>query len=199
VEGHANPYIDGDGETDGLIAALRVVDDRVEAEQELQRLARFDTLTGLANRAETLARFDTLISAPRRAGRHLGILFCDVDHFKAVNDTWGHTTGDVVLATIGTRISECVRAGDTVGRIGGDEILVLMPAVRSLEESATIAERIRMRAAEPIYAGEMVVQVSLSIGATVARPDETVLSVLARADTAMYRAKAAGRDAVTRI
>ena len=89
--------MDAGGKTDGLIAALRIVDDRVEAEEQLDRLARFDPLTGLANRAEAFGRLESALKNPRDPGPHLGVLFCDVDDFKDVNDTWGHAVGDVVL------------------------------------------------------------------------------------------------------
>lgn len=109
VDGHGKPYVDADGNTDGLIAALRIVDDRVEVEQQLEKLARFDTLTGLANRAEAIARLESALEHPPALGMHLGILFCDVDHFKDINDTWGHAAGDLVLATLAARVRESVR------------------------------------------------------------------------------------------
>lgn len=199
VDGHGKAYIDSEGNVDGATGSMRVVDDKVEAERKLQRLARFDTLTGLVNRAETLARLESALAGSRRPGEHLGVLFCDVDHFKAVNDTWGHAAGDTILSTLATRISECVRHGDTVGRTGGDEILVLLPGLHSLGEAAQTAEKIRARAAEPIQQSGQTVQATLSIGATLAVPGESVLTLTARVDSAMYRAKREGRNRVTRI
>ncbi|WP_144205848.1 GGDEF domain-containing protein [Mycobacterium tilburgii] len=153
VDGQAKPYVDADGKTDGVIAALRVADDQVEAERRLERMARFATLTGLANRAETIRRLEAALQEPRPSGTYVGILFCDVDHFKDINDTGGHGVGDVVLATLASWIRECVRRDDTVGRTGGEEILVLLPGVRGNDEVARIAEKIRGRAAEPIDVG----------------------------------------------
>lgn len=199
VEGHAKPYVDAQGRTDGLITAMRVVDDKVEAERRLEQLARYDTLTGLANRAEAIARFNVALEEESVPGIRVGVLFCDIDHFKTINDTWGHLTGDVVLSTIGARISVCVAEGDTVGRLGGDEILVLLNGVRDLDEVVEIAETIRKRAAEPIHFADQTIQATLSIGATVAAPGESVYTLMARADVAMYAAKRAGRDTVTRI
>lgn len=199
VDGNAKPYIDADGHPDGLIAALRIVDDQVEAQQRLDRLARFDTLTGLPNRAEVIGRLESALEQPRSPGSDLGILFCDVDHFKTINDTLGHAAGDVVLATLAARISESIRQGDTVGRMGGDEMVVLLPGVHSLDEAARIAEKIRCRAAEPIHHDGNTIQATLSIGATVSVPGESANAVTARADEAMYQAKQARRNTVVRI
>lgn len=196
VDGHGKPYTDAEGNTDGLIAALRVVDDQVEAEQRLERLARFDTLTGLVNRAEALSRLESALGEPQPAGTHVGVLFCDVDHFKAINDTWGHGMGDFVLATLAARIRASVRRGDTVGRTGGDEMLVLLPGVRSSAELTQIAEKIRSRVAEPIHLSGNTIRATLSIGATLARSAESVDTVTARADEAMYRAKSGERNTV---
>ena len=196
VDGHGKPYVDAEGHTDGLIAALRVVDDRVEVEQELERLARFDNLTGLANRAEAIGRLESALEHPPALGVHLGILFCDVDRFKDINDTWGHGAGDAVLTTLAARIRKAVRQGDTVGRTGGDEILVVLPGLRSIEQLARISEEIRRSAAEPIHESGNTLHASLSIGATIAVPGETVTSVMARADEAMYQAKSGDRNTV---
>ena len=198
VDGHGKPYTDAQGETDGLIAALRMVDDQVEAEQRLERLARFDTLTGLVNRAEALGRLEAALAQPQPPGTRVGVLFCDVDHFKAINDTWGHGMGDVVLATVAARIRASVRRGDTVGRTGGDEMLILLPGVGSAGELAAIAEKIRRRVAEPIHLSGNTIRATLSVGATLALPAESVDAVTARADEAMYRAKSGDPNAAGR-
>ncbi|GJF17465.1 hypothetical protein NGTWS1803_05200 [Mycolicibacterium cyprinidarum] len=199
VEGHGKSYVDAEGNTDGVIVALRVVDDQVQTEQQLQKLARFDPLTGLVNRGEALARLETALTHPRSSGSHLGLLFCDVDRFKAVNDTWGHAVGDLVLSTLAARIRQCVRQGDTVGRTGGDEILVQLPNLHSLEEAVQIAEKIRAHAAEPIDQDGKTIYTTVSIGVTLAVPGESILALTARADKAMYQAKDAGRNTVTCI
>ncbi|OBH41802.1 sensor domain-containing diguanylate cyclase [Mycobacterium mantenii] len=198
VDAHGKPYIDARGDADGLIAALRVVDDQVEAEQQLERLARFDPLTGLANRAETLRRLKAALADPQPLGKHVGVLFCDVDRFKAINDTWGHGMGDFVLATLAARIRASVRRGDTVGRTGGDEMLVVLPGVSSTDELARIAEKIRRRAAEPIGVSGNTIRATVSIGATLALPTESLDAITARADKAMYRAKSGDRNTVVR-
>ncbi|QEN15538.1 diguanylate cyclase domain-containing protein [Mycolicibacterium sp. ELW1] len=199
VDCRSKPYVGADGGADGVIAALRVVDDQVEFERRLERLARFDELTGLVNRAEAIARLESALAALGGDGGCLGVLFCDVDGFKRINDTWGHAVGDIVLATLATRIRECVRQGDTVGRTGGDEILVLLPAVRDLNAVIEIAESIRHRAVEPILHPGGIIQASLSIGATLAVPGESATTATARADEAMYRAKETGRNTVVQV
>jgi diguanylate cyclase (GGDEF)-like protein/PAS domain S-box-containing protein len=199
VDGHGRLYVGADGKVDGVITALRVVDEQVEAERRLERLARFDTLTGLVNRAEAIVRFEAALEHPRNPGAFLGVLFCDVDHFKTINDTWGHLTGDIVLLTLAQRITQTVRAGDTVGRLGGDELLVLLPGMHNLDEVVMVAEKIRCRAAEPIHLTGATVSATISIGATIAQRGESVYKLMARADVAMYNAKRAGRNNVTRI
>jgi len=199
VDAHGKPYIDAEGNADGATGSMRVVDDRVEAEQRLDRLARFDILTGLPNRAEALGILEAAIVHARSPGADLGVLFCDVDHFKDINDTWGHAVGDAVLATMASRIRESVRQGDVVGRIGGDEMLVVLFGLDGYDEAVEIADGIRCRAAEPIHEFEHSVHATLSIGATLAIPGESVSSIIGRADTAMYQAKLGGRNAVVRI
>ncbi|EHB55135.1 diguanylate cyclase [Mycolicibacterium rhodesiae JS60] len=162
----------------------------------LRELARFDSVTGLVNRAETMARLDAALRSPRSPGSVLGVLYCDIDHFKQINDTWGHAVGDAVLSTIATRMRECVHLDDTVGRIGGDELLILLPSAHSAEEVVEIGERIRRLAAEPIHQFGLTVQTTLSIGATSSVPGEASAAVMARADAAMYQAKQTGRNAV---
>jgi diguanylate cyclase (GGDEF)-like protein/PAS domain S-box-containing protein len=198
VDCRCKPYLDADGRADGVIAALRVVDDQVEAERRLERLARFDGLTGLANRAEAIGRLEAALEGPSTPGSYVGILFCDVDDFKDINDTYGHSVGDLVLVVFAERICECVRDGDTVGRTGGDEMLVLLPGVNGLDEAAEIAERIRLRAAEPIRHSGVIIHATLSIGATLAIPGEPATTATTRADAAMYQAKEAGRNTVVR-
>ena len=171
----------------------------VEAHRQLERLARFDTLTGLVSRAEAFTRLETALTCSRVPGASLGVLFCDLDRFKSINDTYGHAVGDTVLRTVAERICQCVRHGDTVGRTGGDEILVLLAGLHSLDEAVQIAQKIRKRAAEPIYHEGNTLDVSLSVGATLAIPGEPVVDTTARADSAMYQAKRQGGNAVCSI
>lgn len=194
TEGHAKTYVDDEGNPDGAIAAWRVIDEQVETERRMERLAKFDALTGLVNRAEAVARLEAALVRPRAPGPNLGVLFCDIDHFKAINDTFGHAGGDAVLATVAARVRECLRAGDTVGRTGGDEMLVLLPGVHNLDELTRIAKKVHYRTNEPIHHSGRSIRVTLSIGATIAVAGESATAVTARADAAMYQAKQAGRN-----
>ncbi|MCH9729165.1 MAG: GGDEF domain-containing protein [Actinomycetia bacterium] len=178
---------------------LREHQQLVEAQQELEQLARIDALTGLVNHAETMARIETALADPRVPGKHLGVLFCDVDHFKAINDTRGHTVGDVVLSTVASRIRDCVDGSDTVGRTGGDEMLVLLPGIDSIDQVQAVAEKIRCRVAEPIHHLGRTLNATVSIGATLAVRGESVSAMTDRADWAMYKAKRAGRNTTTAI
>lgn len=174
-------------------------DELVEIQKKLERLAHFDSLTGLVNRGEAMARLEGALECSRAPKTRYGLLFCDVDHFKEINDTFGHPAGDIVLRTLSDRISQCVRHGDTVGRTGGDELLVLLPGLQSLDEAIQVAEKIRNSAAEPIHDHAQTFHVTLSIGATLVVPGEAVSDALARADTAMYQAKRQGRNTVFAI
>ncbi|MCB0947798.1 MAG: diguanylate cyclase [Mycobacterium sp.] len=199
VEAHTKAYFDGAGNPSGVIAALRVIDDRIESEQRLDRLSRIDSLTGLSNRRETFQRLEAALECSRTPGTEIGVLFCDVDSFKAVNDTFGHGVGDAVLSTLADRIRECVRQGDTVGRTGGDEMLVLLPGLHRLDDAFQIAKKILSRAAEPIHQAGQTVHATLSIGVTLAIAGEPVSHTTARADAAMYQAKHQGGNTVSRI
>ena len=170
-----------------------------KSQRKLQRLARIDALTGLVNHAETIARLEAALQDKRVPGPDLGVLFCDADHFKAINDTWGHTVGDVVLSTIGERMRNCVRDSDTVGRMGGDEMMILLPDVHGIDEVVGVAEKIRRCVAEPIIHLGDTIYATVSIGATLAVPGESVPTMTARADAAMYKAKENGRNTVTAI
>lgn len=196
IESLARAYLDDEDEADGWISSFRVIDDIVRVEEELDQRARFDALTGLMNRTEILSEIEAVTSHGPRTGQHTAVLFCDIDRFKDINDTHGHAAGDEVLRVIAERITRSVRKDDLVARIGGDELLVLLTGVHSLEEAAAIAEKIRARGEEPVMVGTLPLSTSLSIGVTLSRHDESTDDLVARADTAMYEAKELGRNRV---
>lgn len=169
----------------------------LDAHRKLERLARFDTLTGMVNRSEVLARLRSALRRRRTPGSELGVLFCDIDNFKGINDAWGHATGDFVLSLVTQRIRECLRDSDTIGRLGGDEILVLIPGLHNLDEVKMVAEKIRVNVDQPVYRSGKCFGVTLSIGATLAVAGESAATLIARVDTAMYQAKQEGRNRVT--
>ncbi len=159
--------------------------------------ANFDGLTGLPNRAALQERLNLLHRSARSLGGHYGLLLLDLDHFKIINDRFGHATGDRVLAAIGKRLAEQVRGRDTIGRWGGEEFLCLLPKV-DRTQAAEIAERVRTGiAAAPVEHARRQIRVTASIGA-VAFPDDgdDPDTLLAKADSALYEAKRSGRNAV---
>jgi diguanylate cyclase (GGDEF)-like protein/PAS domain S-box-containing protein len=162
---------------------------RARAEQaRLQQLALHDALTGLPNRVLLLDRVGVAVAASERRSTRAGILYCDLDGFKKVNDEHGHGAGDVVLLDIARRLLRSVRPSDTVARVGGDEFVVLCPDLRDEEELAKIARRLRDAVDG---AGLEGAPVGLSVGATLAVPGEPSSVALMRADAAMYEAKRA--------
>lgn len=160
--------------------------------QRIEHQAQHDPLTGLAN----LRLFRELASvalshAVRRRGT-AGLLFVDLDGFKAVNDDLGHATGDAVLAQVAERVRRAVRSGDTAARLGGDEFVVLLPEVRDGSEAAGVADRILDLVHHPIPCATGAVTLSASIGIALSGTVSDFDALLAKADMAMYRAKAAG-------
>jgi len=137
-DGHV--FMAGDGRPDGFCAALRIVDAEVAAEAALDRLARYDQLTGLCNRSEGLSRLAALLEQDDPRQGRVGVLFVDVDRFKDVNDSCGHAAGDGLLQTIAQRLQTSTREEDLVARLGGDELLVALPGMETLAQAVAIAE-----------------------------------------------------------
>lgn len=160
--------------------------------RDAQRNAGFDSLTGLINRRTFEQKLDTEIARARRHGRSLSLALIDVDHFKRVNDTYGHPGGDRLLAEIGRLLAEATRAGEAVARLGGDEFGFILPETEP-EEAFLALERLRVEVAH-LHIGEG--HATLSVGIAQCRHAESSEALVERADAALYRAKAAGRDCV---
>ena len=169
---------------------------RLEA-RRLGKLAMGDELTGLPNRRALLQRLETELERARRHAQPLSVLMVDADHFKAINDTHGHAAGDQVLRHLAALLTKALRAGDWVGRLGGEEFLAVLPDA-SLEHTRSIAERMREAiAAAPCATPHGVLAITVSIGAATHRGDgETSAALLQRADGALYTAKTEGRNRV---
>ncbi|WP_436529333.1 diguanylate cyclase domain-containing protein [Actinoplanes sp. HUAS TT8] len=168
-----------------MVRIARLADQRRAAEQALHRLATRDSLTGLPNRAACL---DHLSAALQPDGP--AVLFCDLDGFKPVNDRLGHAAGDELLIAVADRLRGCVRENDLVSRFGGDEFVLICQGPDAIEAVTT---RIAAMTAEPFTAGGEQVRIGVSVGAAEARPDDTVDTVIRRADLAMYEAKKSKR------
>lgn len=197
IETHASPFLDADGRPEGFVATSRIIDEQVVAEEHLKHRARTDALTELLNRREALTRIENLGVQSRRSGHQLAILFCDLDHFKNINDHYGHKTGDEILRIMADRLRATLRTSDDLAaRLGGDELLVVLHGVRNIENATAIAEKLRASAAEPIFTPEGLIHATMSIGVTMTNRGESAEALIARADTAMYRAKKSGRNRV---
>lgn len=167
-----------------------------ESKSEIFTVALFDPLTGLPNRELLRDRAEQAIySASRIENVYLGMLFVDLDHFKKVNDIYGHAAGDAVLVEVAARLRSCLRESDTVARLGGDEFVVLVCNLRDTEETAIVAERILDACSRPIVMGQNVFQISASVGVAAWPADGlTVDELLHNADLAMYSSKGEGRN-----
>lgn len=164
---------------------------------ELRHMAQHDPLTGLPNRALFSDRLQNELARAKRHGDHFAMIFLDLDHFKPINDSYGHAVGDLLLKQVALRLQESVRASDTVGRIGGDEFVVLMPALAEGEAARGLAEKLRQVIGQPYQVDGRRLEISCSLGVAVYPDDgDDDLALTKSADEAMYRAKASGRDKV---
>lgn len=189
------PNLGPDGTVVEILGVSRDISPRKQLEAELTALAVTDPLTGLWNRRHTAALLSAEIDRAHRAAQPLTLLMLDIDHFKAINDGYGHSTGDHILTELGRRLRARVRAGDVLGRWGGEEFVVLLrDCGRADGDSA--AESIRTAVCDAPFVLAEPVHVSVSIGVATLTGDDDLASWLDRADTALYRAKRAGRNAV---
>ena len=186
----------GDGRK-GRIWLFNDVTAEVRQAEALRALAETDPLTGLANRRRFLEVADAAVAGGAAGTATHAVLMLDIDHFKQVNDRFGHAVGDAVLRAVAGRCRAVLKAGDLPARLGGEEFAVLLGNV-GRDEAAAAAERLRAAvAASPVQVEDQSVDVRISIGGTVLRPgDATVDTLLQRADAALYTAKRTGRDRV---
>jgi diguanylate cyclase (GGDEF)-like protein len=166
-------------------------------EADLRFQAFHDGLTGLANRALLNDRVTHALAGSGRASGIVALCFCDLDGFKTVNDSFGHVIGDEVLIAVAQRLCSIVRAGDTVARLGGDEFAVLMENVEHPDDAAVVAERIVAALRKPISASGHEVALSASVGVAISDAGMSTERLLSEGDSAMYSAKAAGKDRFT--
>jgi diguanylate cyclase (GGDEF)-like protein len=160
-----------------------------ERELDLERQAHLDPLTGVGNRRLLHIRLACALADRRQGDSHVALALVDLDHFKGINDRYGHAADDAVLTTVARRLSEAVRADDTVARVGGDEFVVLCPTLREGREADILFARLAEQFNEPFPLDEGSVTVAASIGLVLAGINERAESLLARADAEMYCAK----------
>jgi diguanylate cyclase (GGDEF)-like protein/PAS domain S-box-containing protein len=184
------------GEVAGILAAGRDVTRQKEIERELARLATTDTLTGVANRRHFMDLAEREVMRTQRYHHPMALLSVDVDHFKMVNDTYGHAVGDEALRRLVDMCQGVLRETDTLGRIGGEEFMILLPET-DLKDTLAIAERLRQAVeGEPVTHSGHVFRMTVSIGAARLMPGESLARLLFRADVALYQAKRTGRNRV---
>jgi diguanylate cyclase (GGDEF)-like protein len=179
----------------GLVVAFVQSQRRARADRvRIEQLAHFDRLTGLPNRSLLDDRLEHALQLARRQGEPLAVLLFDLDGFKAVNDTLGHAAGDALLAQVGERARECMRASDTVGRLGGDEFLAILPATGP-EGARAVAGKLLEALSRPYALARGTAVVGVSIGGAFHPVDGEVPDALTHAaDVALYRAKREGRN-----
>lgn len=189
------PHYDAAGGVSGVIGLIRDITERKQAEQQIEYQAYHDALTGLANRRLFQEHLSLALALAGRHNRLVAVLFLDLDHFKLVNDTLGHTTGDALLKLVATRLKDCVREGDTVARVGGDEFTIVLQEVEKKEDAAVVAQKVLHAIAAPIDLSDQRFYVTTSVGITTFPDDGAdAETLLKNADNAMYRAKAQGRN-----
>ncbi len=191
----ANVSLLGHGQRALLHMTAVDISDRKRAEEQIEFQAYHDALTQLPNRRLFVERLELSLLAAKRTRGNVAVLFIDLDRFKTINDTLGHSVADALLVETANRLRSCVRQTDTVARYGGDEFTIILPDLTQPEDAAQVAEKILERVVEPVIAGATTIDLSVSIGIAVCPYDGTDLDTLLRnADDAMYRAKKAGRN-----
>lgn len=189
------PLKNKDGKITHYISTGKDVTERMQTQERLHYLAYHDVLTGLANRALFTERLEHAITRSRDAEDHLAILFLDIDRFKNINDTLGHNLGDDLLKILATKLTGCLREGDTIARFGGDEFAILLEDISSEDDTSPIAKKVLEALSEPITINEHELFETVSIGISLYPADGNDATVLLKnADTAMYRAKDMGRN-----
>lgn len=189
-----SPVRDADGNVTSYLSVQDDVTEKKRTEERIQHLAHFDQLTGLPNRMLLQDRFKYALSLAQRAGEHLAVMFLDLDNFKSINDTLGHTVGDRLLMDTAVRLKAAIREEDSISRLGGDEFIFILPGTDA-NGAARVAEKLRHAISEPYLIEQYELTITPSIGIAIYPEDGGDIETLSKnADTAMYRAKQAGRN-----
>jgi len=176
---------------DEFVVQIRDVTHEVLDREELEFRAAHDRLTGLMNRASMETKLTEVMTRTPRSGALIGVLYCDIDDFKLINDNYGHKAGDIVLMVSAKRITRILRPSDVVARIGGDEIVVILDGVSTIADCVRVGETLRAALAEPLDVDGRAISTSISVGAAIGQPGELPQDLLDRADASLYRAKRA--------
>ncbi len=182
------------GEPDSILTLGHDLTEQKQAEAQIARLAHFDPLTGLANRALFAQEMERMLARARRHNGHTALLCLDLDRFKAVNDSYGHLAGDQLLIEVAARLKKCVRKGDVVARMGGDEFAIIQDIDRA-EDAQLLAARIVEAMKAPFTLLGARVEAGISVGIAITPSDaQDMHNLLSRADLALYRVKSEGRN-----
>jgi len=192
------PIFNVDGEVYSVICISKDITERKVMEEKLAHMAQHDSLTNLPNRALLSDRLQHAIIEANRNRTRLALLFIDLDHFKTVNDTCGHSVGDLLLQKVALRLEACVRKSDTVGRVSGDEFVVVLPSIEDDRYVMALAEKIRHSLSMPFdLEGGKCLTISSSIGVAIyPEHGSDEIELLRNADDAMYLAKDGGRNRI---
>ena len=185
------------GAVSGAVGCLSDVTDRAQLHRELEVKASVDALTSCLNREASLELIEQMTSAQTAPGEGNAVIFVDLDHFKAVNDRFGHAAGDRLLVAAGDRLRGAARKGDAVGRVGGDEFLVICPRVESSSQAVMIAERVAAATTATVDVGPGAVELRTSVGVAWTTGVLSADAFLAQADSAMYESKRKSHEGVT--
>lgn len=201
VEYWSHPIIKK-GIVTGAVATFLDISSRKHAEQKIHQLAYYDDLTGLPNRRMLQNRLPKALAVSEQYGRYGALMFLDLDNFKTLNDTKGHDVGDLLLVEVAERLHECVRERDSIARLGGDEFVVVLEMLsgnveEAVQQAALVGEKVCAALSQPYQLNQYAHHATSSIGIVLFQGlQESMDNLLKYADTAMYQAKAAGRNAI---
>lgn len=188
-------FRDGDPRPYAIVTSFVDITQRKRTQEELLRQAFYDPLTNLPNRALFMDRVERALSQARRSEQLVAVGYLDLDLFKHLNDTFGHLFGDLVLQQVALRLCRCLREGDTVARMGGDEFTLLLPNVSGMREAAGVAERLFEALRQPMHIENREFCITISLGISLYPQDGIdAAELLRKADHAMYRAKGTGKN-----
>jgi diguanylate cyclase (GGDEF)-like protein/PAS domain S-box-containing protein len=192
---HMSAIRDNDGMVSHYVAIFSDITKVKANEERLRTLAHYDTLTGLPNRFLFQDHVELALAQAARSGKQVAIMFLDLDHFKEINDTLGHHAGDTVLIEVAGRLSGCLRAGDTLGRIGGDEFTAVLPGLDNAIVASVVASKFIEALTHPFQIEGHELKITVSIGIAIFPQHGSLLEQLSlAADAAMYEVKQRGRN-----
>ncbi|WP_395345647.1 EAL domain-containing protein [Ningiella sp. W23] len=192
---HSRVLVDDDGNVEGFLGTFSDVTERHIIQEKLKQVAQFDTLTGLANRLLLQDRLNQAFANAQRNHQIVSVLFLDLDEFKHINDTLGHDVGDILLQQVANRLTNVLRANDTIARFGGDEFVILLGEDDHFTEILVVAEKIIAHVAEPYLIGGEQLFVTVSVGIAQGNfEDSNPETLLKHADLALYSAKNEGKN-----